>query len=352
MSLMYQVVNDLTYSSIDYIDIEKYTRKIHKINDLVINPGENKKQHIHGNSFLFSLNDWQYGHVMQECIGHYEFLKKYIPDLQLVFTYSSDNAQLETLEPKIFKDILDLYGANFDSVILLKNAETSFDSIYYLYNFFMFDLEKFLPTNKPVHNEDDPDFHHQLELAQLVKNKFEPYLKDDNQHKIFISRKEADKGYKHKKELKEKIDLGIATQQEIKYYNRYVSVGGEQQTLDTINTRLFTDSEILEKFFIKLGYKVIDNENYNLFEQINNYYNATHVASIDGTGCYNAIFCKPGTIVAILNTNNRFYWFFNRLIKHVATKYVFRFPVRKINDVGYVPVDEIITKLTERIRIL
>lgn len=346
MTLEYQVVNDLSYDSIENMPIPNYKRQIFKVNNLIINKGNSKKQHVGGKAFLFSLNDWQYGHVMQECVGHYEFLKQYIPDLQIIFTYSGEAIDLDNLPQKVFIDLFNLYNGKKENIVLLKNAETSFESIYYFYNFFMFDLEKFLPTNKPIHSELDEDFNHQIECANLVRQKILPYLNQTKKEKIFITRKFSDQEYKKKMILQEKVQSGIASDSEFKEYEKYFKIAGEGITDYTIRTRLYNDAERIEKYFKDIKYKIIDNEGLGLFEQANIYHNATHIVSVDGTGCYNSIFADPDTKVTMINTNHNFYWFFDLLIKSVGVIDTKRIPERNYGK-GEIYIIDIIKALDE-----
>jgi capsular polysaccharide biosynthesis protein len=81
----------------------------------------------------------------------------------------------------------------------------------------------------------------------------------------------------------------------------------------------------LEKYFTSKGYEIIDPEDLSFYEQINYYYNATHIASIRGSGLFNTIFCQEDANIFILDTAQPYEFAYYDICK-LSTQNVYEIP--------------------------
>ncbi len=307
------------YGETRQIDVPGYTRKIFHVSDVILNiESEITQETIHGNSFLYFINDWQYGHVLQDVLAHYEFLRQSIPDLQLIILSQNEidpkTGQVSTVSPvinNIFDKYPDCIFVNDRDKILIKN-------IYYFFSLFMGQVVNVLETNKPIFGTDDPDFHYQVWAANFIKEKFKPINPVKPTRKLYISRSIADKIY-------EKPSL--------EHYKKI---------------RVLENSQLLEDYLKSLDYEIVTNEGMNIEEQAAVYQSASHVITINGTGAYNTIFCDPGTKIFFLEIHTDFNWFFDYLTHSVSSNYVHMLPaIRTTNKPHKIVVEQLIACLQD-----
>lgn len=307
------------YREIKRIDVEGYTRKICHISDVVLNSElDVSARQIDGNYFIYPIDNWQYGHVLQDVVGHYEFLKQHVPDLKLLILSANDgdfkSGNFITLS-RVIDNIIESYP---ECVFINKNDKVIIKNLYCLFGFFMnpiHDIADLAVTNKPIHSDKDPDFNYQIFAAKAVAKKFGPKEPVKPTRKIYISRSYADTTYEDKFRS---------------YYKRM---------------RVLENSKLLEDYLASLGYEIVLNENLNIEEQAKLYQSASHVVTINGTGAYNTIFCNPGTTIFFLEIHTEFWWFFDLLTSEVTSNTVHKLPTIKparVDEGRSVPVERLI----------
>lgn len=285
------------YGEIKKIDVEGYTRKIFHVSNLVLNSElEGDARTVSGNSFLYFIKNWQYGHVLQDVIGHYEFLKQFIPDLQLLILSKNKGEYGDKdffTKNAVIDNIIESYPecifVNEDNKILIEN-------IYCLFGLFMDPIRDVIETNEIIHGHEDPDFKYQFWAAEAIVKKFGPKEPVKPTRKIYISRSIADPMYEDKF---------------LAYYKKI---------------RVLKNSKLLEDYLESLGYEIILNEKLNIEEQAKLYQSASHVVTINGTGAYNTIFCDPGTTIIFLDIHTEFWWFFDYLTEKLTSNVVKKLP--------------------------
>lgn len=307
------------YGEIKRIDVDGYTRKICHISDVVLNSElETGGRKIDGNYFIYPIDNWQYGHVLQDVVGHYEFLKQYVPDLQLLIL-SANGGDFKSgnfiTVSRVIDNIIESYP---ECIFINKNDKVIIQNLYCLFGFFMnplHDIADLSVTNRPIHSDKDPDFDYQIFAAKTIAKKFGPKEPVKPTRKIYISRSYADTTY------------------EDKFRSQYKPL------------RVLENSKLLEDYLASLGYEIVLNENLNIEEQAKLYQSASHVVTINGTGAYNTIFCNPGTTIFFLEIHTEFWWFFDRLTYEVTSNTVHNLPTIKTVPRGEgkaVPVERII----------
>lgn len=333
------------------IDLPGYERKLINAKQVSFNKTNNDIV-IPGKSFLITIDNWQYAHVIQECIGHFEFIKKYIPDIKIYFlcpgeykesVYNSSN----NIVSLVFKDLMEKYGVS-DSEVINYNSSVTFENVYYLFNFFIKGLKGSTNSNEPIHTSKDKDFEMQLESSRLIRKLFESdKIINQNKNKIFISKTKSDLAYKGFMKRKEELRNIYTNDEEFFKMLKDLQGDNEYNSMEFNNKiRVYENQDKIEDFFRSLGYEIVHNEDIGLFNQINRYYNASHIASINGTGCYNAIFSDPDTKMFMINTHNRFYWFFDELIAdNLEPGNLFVFPEQDPTSDEEISIDDILDSL-------
>jgi hypothetical protein len=309
------------YGEIKKIDVDGYTRKIFHVSNLVLNSeleGSSKK--VIGNSFLYFINDWQYGHVLQDVIGHYEFLKQFIPDLQLLILSGNEGEYGDEsffTKNSVIDNIIESYP---ECIFVNENNKILIENIYCLFGLFMYPIRDVIETNEMIHSHEDPDFKYQTWAAKAIVKKFGTKEPVKPTRKIYISRSIADTTY------------------EAKYLSYYKRI------------RVLENSKLLEDYLESLGYEIILNESLNVEEQAKLYQSASHVVTINGTGAYNTIFCDAGTKIFFLDIHTEFWWFFDYLTSEVTSNTVHMLPRIKSsadNEGHSIVVEQLIACLKE-----
>ena len=285
------------FGEIKKIDIDGYTRKVSHVSNIILNSElEGDSMPISGNSFLYFIKDWQYGHVLQDVIGHYEFLKQFVPDLQLLILSGNegtpDSGNFVT-KNAVIDNIIESYP---DCIFVNENHKILIENLYCLFTIFMGPLRDVIETNEPIHGHEDPDFKYQIWAAKAIVEKFGPKEPVKPTRKIYISRSIADPVYDDKF---------------LAYYKKI---------------RVLKNSKLLEDYLESLGYEIILNEKLNIEEQAKLYQSASHVITINGTGGYNTIFCDPGTTIIFLDIHTECWWFFDYLTEELTSNVVKKLP--------------------------
>lgn len=284
------------YGEINKISVPGYTRQIFHVSDLVLNVNREIDQGtVEGNCFLYFINDWQYGHALQDVVGHYEFIKQYVPDLKLIIL--SQNARNEETGKLITRNsVIDNIIEKYPDCIFLNDRDRLLiKNAYYLFTIFMQQLAE-METNDPIFGTEDIDFEYQVWAARVVRDKFKTNNPVKPTRKLYISRSIADKTYE---------------EPHLDYFKKI---------------RILENSKLLEDYVSSLGYEIVTNEGLNVEEQAALYQSASHIITINGTGAYNTIFCDPDTNVFLLNIHTEFHWFFDTLSKEVGARNVYLLP--------------------------
>lgn len=287
----------ISYGKVEKIDVEGYVRKIFHVSDLTLNSDlESNSNNVEGNSFLYFINDFQYTHALQDAVGHYEFLRQHIPDLQLIIL-SQNGIDPKTGKVKTINAVVDNIIEKYPEFIFVNDKEkTLIKNVYYLFNTFMRPLCDVVDTGDLIFTKEDPDFHYQVAAARVIVERFGPKNPVKPTKKIYISRSIADTTY------------------EAKYLHDYKRI------------RVLENSKLLENYLESIGYEIILNEGLSVEEQASIYQSASHVITINGTGAYNTIFCDPGTTIFLLDVHTEYDWFYDVLISQVTSNFVHKLP--------------------------
>jgi hypothetical protein len=224
-------------------------------------------------AFVIDLIGYSHFHMVFDKIAQYEFIKKYIPEINLYIIgtkqyLNKDNGIIESLK-KVYQ-ISDYNVFDIDS-----GDRFLFEDLYFILpthnNLFNFEDEWF----DPWQHRDDFSFYIKT-IYPLLQERFKDYLSPVvyKNKKIFISR--------FKQHEITGRDPGKP---------RYISKN---------------DEIILENFFKDMGYKIYSAEDLSFLDQIKLYSESSHIAAIKSSALVNIIFCKPETIILGVNLDDEY----------------------------------------------
>lgn len=312
-------IEEIKTSSFTYYKFKNFTKKDENSQGLPV-------QKFSGKYFILCTDDFMW-HYLSEQLTQYELLSKEIPDLQLFFinltpwagnpSHCKISDFIKEIKRKdnlyrlpYFEDMAKIYLKDkYDDAIIYSYTDYNF----MLEEFYMiFDLRHFISDREfkikkiplPYYLKYKIEYHDnkkytvyehspwsdlnnlnalwQREGMRLARERFRKYLKKDNElpKKIYIDRTDAN----IKWSLIEKDSGGVAK----------------------FKDRQFRREYIIREYFKKLGYVPLKLGEYGYIEQLNFFYNATHVAGLCGTGLVNAFVSEKGTTITELYVDKRY----------------------------------------------
>lgn len=339
----------IDYESYDLVDVPGSTMPLYKINNVVFNAKEifysrnssvpQKELYVDEDVFIFDIFGYQYYHMLYDKMAQYEFIKKISPNIKVAFmtslnmTFDSIRGHISS---QVIANIIDIYELSETDIIYL----TGFSAVRFRAVWHITQYSNGMVSKLPGHTLDDTknDLEINKENSYIVQSAkalqelldVQRSIIDYMPKKIYLSRSAANKDLQAAKELLSQYDSGHKmTKEDMKLLNHYAGSYGMSidKLRDNIQSRLLDQENTMqiEKFFEEHGYFIIHAHEMSLFDQILYFYNATHVASFNGTGLSNTIFCKPGTNVLILNQNTSYRHHYAD-IALAATDNVYQFP--------------------------
>jgi hypothetical protein len=287
------------------------------------------------NVFLIVLPGIPFFHFLNDVLGQYGILKKYIPDLE-IFCLIYDSEKMNKFTVEVLKEF-DVPEENLLSIDSRKVF--NFKNVFYIYNYYMGILrehEMLLPPTLV-----DPSFNnYQTGSISSMVERFKKYQqRGAATKKIFISRKKENEKLRRLKALAENNK-----NKELSWF--FNDQNEEFQSLsitESVQRYVSLEDELkIEEYFKQKGYEIVDPSKLSYAQQVFLYNSSTHVAGIAGAGLYNTIHCKPDTKVFIINTSD-IYRFWHDYFPKSATKNVYSIPEIDINKNKYFSADEIIS---------
>ena len=256
---------------------------------------------INGKVFMIDLDAAHaYFHFMLDQIGEYEYLKSIDPEVTLLVVCR----ELSMMKGK--KSInLNMY-----------NLVSSVLSRYKIYNDSVIDLSEYSQINIESLVFSNKDFNKYLrnavyfkpgvglrQKAVALKNSKIAKANKKEDQKIYICRRNENARNRRILARKEMSSLDAIREQK---EDRLRSKGKDVEI--KLKYRLVSeeDENKIESFFVERGYKVVVLNDMPLQDQVDLFYNATHVAAFKSASTTNSIFSKPGTKVFMLNCSNKY----------------------------------------------
>lgn len=326
----------IDFNSIEYVNIPNYFYKIVKIKNLKLkhNDSSLSTKRITDKVYLFHFDNYFY-HQIQEIATQYDFIKYFYPDIKIIFfdRYSVANnkidsqsffnnlayfnfGNLNTSRPpqnkhKYFEDLYKIYldDAIDKNIYSLNAFNYIFDEVYLIT-----DVVSIIPHSlfidkglSPIWTTsqftDSPtDFYKDMNplMIKLFRDRLTKYLNKNDHYpqKIYISRKDANQRYNEN--LLSNID-----------YNK--------KHIDFIKTRFFKEDQQIEEYFASFGYEPLVLEGMSFIDQLQYFYNATHIAGTIGSGFLNIIAAPEKCKVFELHVLKNYYFgykYISDVMKH------------------------------------
>jgi len=282
---------------------------------------DNNWKHFSGKTYILHFDNYFY-HQLQEIICQFDFIKKYIPDIKLMFMdrYSKITQNLPDLffeeiknwsfsykndftkninTHKYFEDFYKIYlkEAHDENIYSLANNNFTFDEVYLITDVVSFipielfqehdftpvwKTKKFIDNAYCVYSQMNPV---SLKLYRERINQY-VYTNDALPKKIYISREDANKRYQY-------VDNDKITYHSQEYRN-------------FAKMRTYPKEHVLIEYFKNKGYEIVNFEGTSYIDQIQVLHNATHIAGLIGSGFLNILSCQPKTKIFEIHMSTKY----------------------------------------------
>lgn len=348
-----------TYESIIDINLPLLSKVGKRVCNLKFINNDGQVNLIKGNTFLVDITSNQYFHFVVDCIGQYEFLKKTIKNLQICFVsdYSHNvKYHFETSQNSFVKDIATIYNINSEDVLCLKESNVEFENIYYFNNVFNNFINDFDGNNILYWHDGDDFINYNLKIISALRKKFIPMIEKRESKKIFITRRKENEKLIRIRHLYNKHKFDAASQDERYELSKELAKFGGVNSVETnvlIRIQEREDLDAMESFFKDNGYEIVDPGSYSFIEQISLFHNASHIASMKGTGLTNSIFANDDSHIIIINPNTQYIFWYDQ-IGYFVSKNCHEVPVMQCDlsmyqdkELGTFSIDNIIARIKE-----
>jgi hypothetical protein len=260
---------------------------------------ESNKKIISDKVFIAFLDDRPH-HLITDTLLQYEYLKKFIPEIKILFfkNYYYKHSKFSEFIFNEYSGFEELFDLDKDD-LLIKDAyfifqEGSYKSIfsYEILDFYSVNSEEMSIIHR-VRANGNPYGELNLRVVQKnglpgLTNKFKDDFDIESSKKIYVSRSLANKRHK---------DGNAEPESKYRYYDK---------------------EHLIEKYFMEKGYTSVCLENLSPQDQIHLMKSSSHVAGCQGTGMLMTIFCKSGTKIIELDVSQlgTTYLYYNQDLNH------------------------------------
>lgn len=327
-----------------YKDFDYY-----KVNNFKKIKNSNSNIYLKGNYFIISIDQYMW-HFLSEHLTQYELLKKEILDLKLLII---SNEQIYPIKEEMislpnylqlikkfdymktvsfFSDICKIYfGDDIENTMVynLQKSNISLENIYFIYDwkglvpyrlFKVNNLEFPYYLTKKINKEGVRVNSHQAwstlenknSLWQkdgmiLLRNRMRSFLNKDNSlpQKIYIDRTDAN----------------------LKWGSHSIKKNQSINDKDHVPSRYYRREHLIREYFENIGYKSLSLGEYEYIEQLNYFYNATHIAGLCGSGLLNSYVSEKNTNLIEVYVN-RSYEFSYSYLTEISPINVFSIDLR------------------------
>jgi hypothetical protein len=223
--------------------------------------GESDEINLLGDYFMVMEHQY-YSHYIKDIIAPFLYIRHFVPSLKLLVVskyYKEFNKKQYDFDEGVGKMMKDL-----DAISHKHNIEIEFVSQYHkikIENLYYWDQDLFT-KHSARHSYEMQDSMHDI-IFKLVNK--ELALKNEKTEKIYISRKHSN-----------------------------------ADPRNSISPRYIEKEEVIEEYFISLGYSVHYLESYNLEEQIELFSKASKVVGFTGSGLTNVLWTDKDTPIDVI----------------------------------------------------
>lgn len=336
------MIDRLSCSSITQEKFLDYDFDTICISNFYIKNDDGPATHVTGETYLFPTYS-AYGHSLMDVYAQFKILQLKYKGIKPFFyengfqgNYFNENKitidQMDSLgykHTRIFNISVGNYS--FEKVVLFFDMNNTIPEEFYINNgatrsshYFPF-CDCYMGTEKCGESK---YFKYNYLAIDMLKESFKHLFNSDKNKKFFISRQRYHQRY----------------QEEIKYYEGKESLSAEEQNRLYWAKARSTPTELeIQKVFEKNGYEIVYAEDYTLIDQIKMFSSAKSIASISGTGLFNAFWCDENTEVFEILSTIGYKYHYGEFAKYSGTKH-------KYIDVRNLSIEESLEKINNEIK--
>jgi hypothetical protein len=266
------------------------------INNFSIKNDDGPVTHIPGETYLFPTYS-AYGHSLMDVYAQFKILQLKYNDIKPFF-YENGFQGHYFRENKVTIDQMDSLGYKHTRIFNISIGNYSFEKVVLFFDMNNTIPEEFYTSNGATRSShyfpfcdcymgtepcgESKYFKYNYLAIDMLKKSFNNLFSSNKTEKFFISRERYNRSY----------------EKEIEYYSNKESLSDEEtQRFIWAKARSTPQEAEIQSMFEKNGYTIVYAEDYTLFEQIKMFSSAKVIASISGTGLFNAFWCDRNTKV-------------------------------------------------------
>jgi mannose-6-phosphate isomerase-like protein (cupin superfamily) len=316
------MINLLSCSSIYQEKFLDYDFDTISINNFSIKNDDGPVTKVFGETYLFPTYS-AYGHSLMDVYAQFKILQLKYKDIKPFFYengfqghyFQGNRVTIDQMSSLGYKNtrIFDIATGNyeFEKVVLFFDMNNTFPEQFYTNNgatrsshYFPF-CDCYMGTEPCGESK---YFKYNYLAIDMLKKSFKSVFSSNKTNKFFISRQRYHERY----------------QKEIEYYSNKESLSQEEKSRLIWAKARSTPQEVeIQNLFEKNGYKIVYAEDYTLFEQIKMFSSAKEIASISGTGLFNAFWCDKNTKVFEVLSSVGYKYHYGEFARYSGTDHVY-----------------------------
>jgi hypothetical protein len=336
------MIDKLSCSSITQENFLDYDFDTISINNFSIKNDDGPVAHIAGETYLFPTYS-AYGHSLMDVYAQFKILQLKYPNINPFF-YENGFQGHYFAENKITIDQMDSLGYKHTKISNIAIGNYSFEKVILFFDMNNTFPEEFYANNGATRSShyfpfcdcymgtepcgESKYFKYNYLAIDMLKKSFKDLFSPIKTKKFFISRQRYNENYK----------------KEIEYYSSREFLSDEEKGRLIWAKARSTPQEVeIQAFFEQNGYTVVYAEDYTLFEQIKMFSSAKEIASISGTGLFNAFWCDKNTKVFEILSSVGYKYHYKEFAKYSGADHEYI-------DIQNLSLEESLNKIEKAIR--
>lgn len=315
--------------SIEQIQSKDNSFSYYKVNNFRKKTSDNL-QNLKGHYFIMATDQYLW-HFLSEHLTQYELLKKEIPDLKIIVAIDTEYMPISENELPLleyieklkkldrlkilsyFPDICRIYlgeEINDAKIYNLSNLKLSLEHMYFIYDWKK--LITYIDFGK--NNLEEPYFYKKT-LTKYGMRIFahQPWSTYDNKYCLWerdgmrLIRKRMRNLLTKNDSLPKKIYID-RTDANLKWGSHSLKESKNLNDKDYVPSRYYRREHLVRNYFENIGYTSLSLGDYEYIDQLNFFYNATHIVGLCGSGLLNAYVSEKDTNLTEIYVNKSYDW--------------------------------------------
>jgi mannose-6-phosphate isomerase-like protein (cupin superfamily) len=287
----------------------------------VINSVGEQSIYIPGETYLFPTYS-AYGHSLMDVFAQFKVLQLKYKNVKPFFYEQSERGYF--FNSRILSDQMSAIGYSDSQVHDISKGNYVFEKIVMFFDMNNTFPEDFYKKNGATRNShyfpfcdcyqgtepcgQSKYFKYNYLAIDMLKESFGHLFTNTKTDKLFISRERYNKKY----------------QEQINFYSQKQNLSDEEKVIYHVaQTRSTPKESYIQELFENSGYKIVYAEDYTLAEQIKLFSSAKTIASISGTGLFNAFWCNEDTSVIEILAVPHYKYHYGEFAKYSGTKHTY-----------------------------